>query len=216
MCPSAEVMKYYPNVNFLILNKIFYSKNHFWNVNFKSLLCSSLMFIPLLSLLFPSFSFSFSYEFSFSFVSFFSILFLSWTLQPWNNQMGQWKVAIHTNELRGSCSGHDQSIRAQSVWEGHLLRKAAGTGYLSFSRKNKASSNRVRRVSARKGEGCVWVSAQAKWCGYCMANGVPHCYEKSEPEPGRGRLCRASVSWNVRAGVSSGGHPWWQNKSCKE
>ena len=151
------------------------------------------MFIPIISLLFPSFSFSFSYEFSFSFVFFLSIPFLSWTIQPWNHQMGLWKVAIHTNELRGSCSGHDQSIRAQPVWEGHLLRKAAGTGYLSSSRKNKASSNRVRRVSSRKEEGCAWVSAQAKWCGYCMANGVSHCYEKSEPEPGRGRLCRAKV-----------------------
>ena len=102
--------------------------------------------------------------------------------------MGQWKVAIHTNELRASCSGHDQSIRAQPEWEGHLLRKAASTGYLSFSRKKKTSSNRVRRVSARKGEGCAWVSAQAKWHGNCMANGMSHCYEKSEPEPGRGHL----------------------------
>lgn len=168
-------------------------KNYFLSVIFKSWRFSSLTFIPILSLLFPSFSFSFSYEFSFSFVSIFSIPFLSWTIQPWSHHMGQWKVAIHTSKLRRSCSGHDQSISAQPGWEGHLLRKAAGTGYPRSSRKKKASLNRVRRVSARKGEDCVWVSAHAKWSVYCMANGMFHCYEKSEPEPGRGCLCRAKA-----------------------
>ena len=51
-------------------------KSYFWNVIFKSWLFSSLIFIPIISLLFPSFSFSFSYEFSFFFVSFLSIPFL--------------------------------------------------------------------------------------------------------------------------------------------